>query len=276
MTNKNDIDYTLLEIIEGPKRLNNLPHVRLFDYLLEATENQDRFEGLLKALEYNAYWAYLGIMIMASDMIPIPKLFEEEFKENITSSYTRGSTNEYGIFNMLISYFERGILSEKKHRVYFTRYMRESLSDDEFKFCETCLKQVYKEEIYPLIKKMYENNKLNKKVYDFFSFTMNHKFDKVDKFTNICLPVNTYKKYIKVGNTIFYNNELLNKKESVPILEFIRVTSLPGRAQIYINYPFVCELYVEDNATEPFMIVTTERAFLTKQPIKFNDIKFIE
>ena len=154
--------------------------------------------------------------------------------------------------------------------------MAETLSEDEHKFCVTCLQQAYKAEIYPFIKTMYENGKLSPKVHEFFSFAMNHRFDKVNAFTQVCLPIHNYKKYVKVGNTIFDGENLLDKRIAAPILEFIRVTSLPGRAKQYIEYPMICELYVEDNTTEPFMVVTTQKGILTRTPIPFDDIKFIE
>jgi hypothetical protein len=273
---KNDIDYTLLEIIEGPKRINNITHEKLFDYLLEATESQDRFETFLQALEGNAWWAYLGFMLMSSDMIPVAELFKDEFKELQGVKYQRGSTSEHATFNMIMSYFERGILTEQKHRTYIIRYMGETLAEDEYEFCATCLKQKYKKEVFPFIKQMYENGKLNSRVHEFFSFAMNHSFDKEDRFTNSCLPVKNYKIYTKVGGVFFDGDKLLEKRNSTSLQEFVRVTSLPGRAKQYIEYPMVCEFYVEDGATEPFMIVTTKKGFLTRQPIPFDDIKFIE
>ena len=273
---KNDIDYTLLEIIEGPKRINNITHEKLFDYLLEATESQDRFETFLQSLEANAWWAYLGFMLMSSDMIPLSELFKEEFKELQGVKYQRGSTNEHAIFNMLMSYFERGILTEQKHRTYILRYMGETLAEDEYEFCATCLKQKYRKEIFPFIQKMYENGKLSVRVHEFFSFAMNHSFDKIDRFTNSCLPVKDYKVYTKVGNCLFDGDALLDRRISAPLLEFIRVTSLPGRAKQFIEYPMICEMYVEEGTTEPFMIVTTQKGFLTRQPIPFDDIKFID
>ena len=273
---KNDIDYTLLEIIEGPKRINNITHEKLFDYLLEATESQDRFETFLQALEGNAWWAYFGFMIMSSDMIPVAELFKDEFKELQEVKYQRGSISEYALFNMLMSYFERGILTEQKHRTYIIRYMAETLADDEYEFCATCLKQKYRKEVFPFIQKMYENGKLNSRVHEFFSFAMNHSFDNEDRFTNSCLPVKEYKVYTKVGGVFFDGDKLLDKRIATPLQEFVRVTSLPGRAKQFIEYPMVCEFYVEEGDTEPFMIVNTQKGFLTKQPIPFDDIKFIE
>ena len=273
---KNDIDYTLLVIIEGPKRINNITHEKLFDYLLEATESQDRFETFLQALEGNAWWAYFGFMIMSSDMIPVAELFKDEFKELQEVKYQRGSISEYALFNMLMSYFERGILTEQKHRTYIIRYMAETLADDEYEFCATCLKQKYRKEVFPFIQKMYENGKLNSRVHEFFSFAMNHSFDNEDRFTNSCLPVKEYKVYTKVGGVFFDGDKLLDKRIATPLQEFVRVTSLPGRAKQFIEYPMVCEFYVEEGDTEPFMIVNTQKGFLTKQPIPFDDIKFIE
>ena len=209
-------------------------------------------------------------------MIPVSELFKDEFKELQGVKYQRGSTNEYAMFNMLMTYFERGILTEQKHRIYILRYMGETLADDEYEFCATCLKQKYRKEVFPFIKKMYENGKLNSRVHEFFSFAMNHSFDMEDRFTNSCFPVKDYKVYTKVGNTFFDGDMLLDKRIATPLLEFARVTSLPGRTKQFIEYPMVCEFYVENGDTEPFMVVTTQKGFLTKQPIPFDDIKFIE
>ena len=75
---KDEIKFSLLEIMEGPKRINSISHTLLFDYLLEATQEQDRFEAFMRLLQKNAWWAYYGICIMASDILPTDSLFEEE------------------------------------------------------------------------------------------------------------------------------------------------------------------------------------------------------
>jgi hypothetical protein len=209
-------------------------------------------------------------------MIPISKLFEKEFNELTEVKYHRGSINEHAMFNMLLSYFERGLLSEEKHRTYLIRYMAETLADDEYEFCATCLKQKYQQEILPYIKNMYDSGKLNPRVHEFFSFAMNHDFDTVDRFSNICLPVRDYTKVIKVGGNLFMDGELLDKRIAAPILEWIRVSSMPQRAKQYIEFPMICEIFVESHNYEPFMIVTTKKGFLTRTPFAFDDIRFIE
>lgn len=271
---KDEIKFSLLEIMEGPKRINSISHTLLFDYLLEAAQEQDRFEAFMKVLLKNAWWAYYGICIMASDILPTDTLFEAEKNDLQDIKYRHGSVNEYTIFNMLLSYFERGLFEHKKHRTYFVRYMAETLSADEYDFCVGCIYKRYGNEILPRIKKMYENGRLARQVWQFFSFCMNHRHDKVLHFTPLCVPVKQMKMYWKIGDMIFDGKTPLDKQKSMPIINFIKKTSTPTQNYAGIQYPLICELWVED--VLPFMVITTAKAFVLKRPEYFNDRRFIE
>ena len=82
----------------------------------------------MRVLLRNAWWAYYGICIMASDIIPSDTLLADERNNLKDLKYRHGSINELTILNMFISYFDRGLFWEKKHREYFVRYMAETLS----------------------------------------------------------------------------------------------------------------------------------------------------
>ena len=272
---KDEIKFSLLEIMEGPKRINSISHTLLFDYLLEAAQEQDRFEAFMKVLLKNAWWAYYGICIMASDILPTDTLFDEEKNDLQDIKYRHGSVNELTIFNMLMSYFERGLFEFKKHRTYFVRYMAETLSSDEYDFCVGCIYKRYGNEVLPRIKQMYENGRLARQVHQFFSFCMNHNHDKVMKFTPSCVPVMKMTKYWKIGDMIFdTDKKLLDKQKSMPIINFIKKTSMPSRNFAGIQYPMICELWVED--VIPFMAATTSNAFVLRRPEYFDDKRFIE
>ena len=271
---KDEIKFSLLEIMEGPKRINSISHTLLFDYLLEATQEQDRFEAFMRLLQKNAWWAYYGICIMASDILPTDSLFEEEKDDLQDIKYRHGSVNELTIFNMLMSYFERGLFYEKKHRTYFVRYIAETLSADEYDFCIGCIYKRYGNKILPNIKKMFENGHLARQVWQLFSFCMNHRHDKELHFTPSCVPVKSMKMYWKIGDMIFDGHKPLDKQQSMPIINFIKKTSMPARNFAGIQYPLICELWVED--VLPFMVVTTANAFVLKRPEYFDDKRFIE
>lgn len=272
---RDEIKYSLLEIMEGPKRINNISHTLIFDYLLEAAQDQERFEAFMRVLLRNAWWAYYGICIMASDILPTDTLFEEEKNDLQDIKYRHGSINELSIFNMLLSYFERGLFEFKKHRTYFVRYMAETLSDDEYKFCVGCIYKQYKDKIYPCIKKMYENGHLARQVHHFFSFCMNHAHDEQLRFTPSCLPVRSMKMYWKIGDMIFDGNKPLDKQIKVPIITFIKRSSIPTVNYAGISYPMICEIWV-DEKNNPIMVVSTERAFILRSPTFFDDRRFID
>ena len=271
---KDEIKYSLLEIMEGPKRINSISHALVFDYLLEASQEQDRFEAFMRVLLRNAWWAYYGICIMASDIIPSDTLLAEE-RDNLKDlKYRHGSINELTILNMFISYFERGLFAEKKHREYFVRYMAETLSADEYEFAIACIYKKYASEIFPKLKKMYENGHLAREVHMLFSFAMNHQHDKELKFTKTCLPVKKLKMYWKIGEMFFDRKKPLDRKKAGLILDFVKKTSQPSLNFSGIDYPFICEIWTEDD--KPIMVVTTEKAFILKRPEVFDDKRFIE
>ena len=271
---KDEIKYSLLEIMEGPKRINSISHTLVFDYLLEAAQEQDRFEAFMRVLLRNAWWAYYGICIMASDIIPSDVLLAEERNNLKDLKYRHGSINELTILNMFMSYFERGLFWEKKHREYFVRYMAETLSKDEYEFAVNCVFKKYANEILPCLKKMYENGHLAREVHQLFSFTMNHKHDKTLKFTRTCLPVKKLRMYWKIGEMIFDKKKPLDKKKASVILDFIKKTSQPSLNFAGIDYPTICEIWIEEE--RPLMVVTTEKAFILKRPELFDDKRFIE
>jgi len=271
---KDEIKYSLLEIMEGPKRINSVSHTLVFDYLLEAAQEQDRFEAFMRVLLRNAWWAYYGICIMASDIIPSDTLLAEERNSLTDLKYRHGSINELTILNMFISYFERGLFAEKKHRTYFVRYIAETLSKDEYEFVLACVYKKHADKVLPMLKKMYENGHLAKEVHHFFSFAMNHEHDRKLEFTKTCLPVKKLKMYWKIGEMFFDGKKILDRRKSDIILDFIKKTSQPSVNFAGISYPLICEVWVEGDL--PVMIVTTERAFILKRPEIFDDKRFIE
>lgn len=210
----NEIIYSFVEILEQPQRVRNIKSKsKIFDYLLEASQTQERFEQFMESLDEYASWASLGIAIMASDMLPTAKIFESELSENFTLPRTPGSFDERNALNKLLSYCGRGLFSQKKHRDQFMRYLVNSLSQEEFNFIVTCLKQTYKNEVYNNFKLMFEHDKMKKNLMDFFSFAIDRSSEKSTEFTNKCFALKSpIRKIVKVGLTMF-EMEIFFQKE---------------------------------------------------------------
>ena len=262
-----DVDYTLLEIIEGPKRINNIKHENLFDYLIQSTETQERFESFMGVLEQQVPWAYLGIGIMASDMLPISKLLESELAEEIVDvRYNHGSVNEFTIFKMILNYCDRGFFSEERHRKYVVHYMAETLAADEYAFVIGCIKQTYKREIFEHMKAMCERGKMGNLIKPFFSFAINRAPFKIDTFTKFGIPVKKYSIVKKVGACLFNDkDEVLAKDVSDKILMTVQK---PNAKPIL---PRVCELYIEEGNVKPFMCAAVEGVIALRDPMEFSD-----
>lgn len=262
-----DVDYTLLEIIEGPKRINSIKHENLFDYLIQSTETQERFEAFMGVLEQQVPWAYLGIGIMASDMLPISKLLESELAEEIVDvRYNHGSVNEFTIFKMILNYCDRGFFGEEKHRKYVVRYMAETLAADEYAFVIGCIKQTYKREIFEHMKAMCERGKMGNLIKPFFSFAINRASFKTDTFTKFGIPVKKYSIVKKVGACIFNDkDEVLAKDVSDKILMTVQK---PNAKPVL---PRVCELYIEEGNVKPFMYAAVEGVIALREPMEFSD-----
>lgn len=262
-----DVDYTLLEIIEGPKRINSIKHENLFDYLIQSTETQERFEAFMGVLEQQVPWAYLGIGIMASDMLPISKLLESELAEEIVDvRYNHGSVNEFTIFKMILNYCDRGFFGEEKHRKYVVRYMAETLAADEYAFVIGCIKQTYKREIFEHMKAMCERGKMGNLIKPFFSFAINRAPFKTDTFTKFGIPVKKYSIVKKVGACIFNDkDEVLAKDVSDKILMTVQK---PNAKPVL---PRVCELYIEEGNVKPFMCAAVEGVIALREPMEFSD-----
>lgn len=266
----NEIIYSFVEILEQPQRVRNIKSKsKIFDYLLEASQTQERFEQFMESLDEYASWASLGIAIMASDMLPTAKIFESELAENFTLPRTPGSFDERNALNKLLSYCGRGLFSQKKHRDQFMRYLVNSLPQEEFNFIVTCLKQTYKNEVYNNFKLMFEHDKMKKNFMDFFSFAIDRSSEKSTEFTNKCFALKSpIRKIVKVGLTMFENGDILSERDADAFAEQI---SYPNRVEL----PNVCELYLNaDNKI--FMAMSHDGAVLIKEPEQMNIMKVID
>lgn len=267
-----EVDYTLLEIIEGPKRINNIKHENLFDYLIQSTETQERFESFMGVLEQQVPWAYLGIGLMASDMIPIGKLLEAELAEEVVDvRYNHGSVNEFTIFKMVLNYFDRGFFGEEKHRKYVVRYMAETLAADEYAFVIGCIKQTYKQEIFDHMKAMCERGKMGNLIKPFFSFAISRVPFKNDTFTKFGIPVKKYSIVKKVGACIFNDKgEILPKDTADKILLTVQK---PNAKPVL---PRIAELYIEEGNVKPFMCAAVEGIVILREPMEFSDDTIVD
>lgn len=261
-----EFEYTLAEIIEGPKRINSIPCDKLLDFVLESTETQDRFEALMDGLCNNAIWSIFGLGIMASDMINFNKIFEEELTEVAEVKYHRGGINLFSVFKLVMSYFDKQLIYEKKHRQYLVRYMAETLADDEHRFAIACISQKYKKELFECFKKMFEHHgNLPSIIRELFSFTIDHSSEKSSEFTPFSLPISSYTVYKKIGNMLYTLDDVCVEKRTAQ-----SIIKVLGKAQI----PSVCELYCTDDI--PFMIMSCKSSVLLRKPKPFDDYEFIK
>ena len=259
----NDIEYSLLELIENPKRINNIPHCRLFDYVLQAKESQDRFESFILTLYNFHYYAAFGFSLMCSDIVPLKDIFKDKFQKEDSNKKTGGGT-ELAIFQQLIIYFERKYILSQKNLSNFCSHAYESLGYDEYLFVKNVFSQKYKDELYESFKKMYENGNLPKSLSEWFSFSMDKIPYKINKFTTKFYPVKNSVKYFKIRNVLIdANGKFLDENESVKLLNYIKRVSCPN----------VCELYVQDN--KPYMVVSTDKSLFV-DTIKESSDDFIK
>lgn len=256
----NEIEYSLLELIENPKRINNINHCKLFDYLLQAKESQDRFESYILALYKSHFFAALGFALMSSDIVPLKNIFKDKFQQEDSNKKNNGGT-ELAIFQQLITYFERKYILSQRNIGNFCSHAYESLSYDEYLFIKTIFNQKYKDDVYGCFKTMYENGKLPKTLAEWFSFSMDRTPLKTNKYSAKFYSVKNSEKYFKVKNVLIdMNGQLVNENETVKILNYIRRVSCPN----------VCELYLQDK--KPYMIVSTDRSLFVdtfKEPLDF-------
>ena len=260
------VEYTLLELIEVPQRINSIKHNHLFDYILESTENQDRFESFITVLENKFHWAVLGLAMMSSDIVPFKKIFGEaiaEYKDKTISG--SGSLTEMSVFNQLYSYFERCYIADKNLTDKFISYIFESCPEDEWQYISTCLNQTFKRELYDCFKLMHEHGKLPKGIAEWFRFSMDTKPLQNNEFSSKFIIASEAVAYFKIGNTLIKDDEIVDQRTSREIIR--KVTRF--------NFPNICVLHVRSELT-PYMIVTTEGTFLTEYPQNHTDEQFVQ
>lgn len=261
---KLSINYSLLELIEGPKRVNSISRDTIFDYVEEALHDMVRFHDFMNVLSKNAPWAYLGLAIAASDMVPFKDIFGEKANSVTVGEYRRSAVNVMSAFTKMLGFFGQGLYYKENSKVDFIlRYVTESLSEDEIKFFLDCVKQRDHELLYDAFKLEFENGHLDKNVREFFSFCINHDVESSEEVSNYGYVVKSWKKYNKIGSMYFDENNVLVDRH---------IADGWNRAiKRFIGVPNICEIYINVEANVPFLAMTVDA------PISFvNNVSEID
>lgn len=232
------VNFSLLEILEAPRRITNVSYDKVIDYMFESIESEERFKLYLEVLRMYCPGAYLGFALYASDMIPLKNLFSEEIKEAKTPIHDFGSVSLFNVIDMLHNYFKKCLFTEEKHRKFLFRYAAQSLSMNDYNLFLFIIKQEKQEKLFSAYKNLFENNELPTLFNDYFSFYYEHNEEQV-KFTPNCFGTSSKTYWLtKVGSMFFVNNKkYLNSRESAKLM-----TEFTG-----ITMPFVSKLLFDED-----------------------------
>ena len=184
--------YTLLEVIENPRRINNIGRDSLFDYLEEASKDQERFNAYMQMLDNFVPWAYSGIMLAASDIYSLKALFGDEIKNVGTVKYDHGSVGLLPAIKMIYTYYEIGNIVDEVRRAQIMTYAESTLASDDHRFFIRMLKQDVSKKVMKALKQYKEDGLMQPRYAEYFKFSYEEPV--------LCDPGSDFSYFIPVSN----------------------------------------------------------------------------
>lgn len=204
------MEYTLLELIDNPKRIGNIKHDRIFDYVLESLENFDRFEVFIKILEKGYSGLYNGFVLSASDLYPLDKIFSMPLENpSIKPRNMNDGSNENALWNKIQNSYIHGTINNLSVKEEIINYMSTYFFEDVYRFCKDVLQKREHEKLYNAFEKLYKSGKLkNTDTLKYFSFSYNHKYHNMDNnsLSKVCIPIKNVEKLLCIGSVLYNKN----------------------------------------------------------------------
>lgn len=263
---KEKISYSLLEVIEQPKRLNALPSTAVFSYAKEAaTANTERFYGFMSSVGRFKQWALVAIVLAASDVIPLKTIFKEAIENKQLHNYNQGSLTINQAISQLFDSFKSGRLATEDNKISFVKRLESNLNADDLELFYDMIEQKGFQKVREKFKELYKDGNLPAQLHEYFSFCYTDKELLTVEGNDIRGQYAAFKeirRFSKVFGLLFdskgnpYNptREVVRTMESVH--KFVRKDK---------TVPDVCYIYLSEDEL-PVMVSTPDSFYVLVNP----------
>ena len=259
------MNFSLLEVIEGPKRLNSMAPTVIFDYANEAADIPERFYGLITGLKNHHPWAYLSLTLFASDVFPFKKFFALATKKVKMHEYKHGSMTLTQFYSNLVNLLRTGNLHKEERRETFILKAAENLTCDDLQVILTVLAQKNNKKIYDAFKRMHEDGYMESAIMPYFTFTYKDEVkikETGNDIQSLYVSIKNIKRHFKCFDFIFdaSGNECPELLDSLSVMQLALNHVRPGT-----QAPDICAVYFEDEKY-PVLCSTPDEFFTLKRP----------
>lgn len=277
-----DLNYTVLEIIEDPRRLMSVDHDRYIDYIYEVLKEEDertrdeRFFALMRGIISKYWWCFYGLCVMCSDTIPFAKIFSD-VKDMKPKAYTPVSTQkESRAFDDLMYRFNRGIINEHIQRERLIQEYIAAYAAPDYNFIMRCVAQEGKEQILPMIKKMWMRGLLPTQVREYFSFCSHPVMNRV-ALTDRFIPIRSnYRVVHKIGSEFLDENyDFILDKRLVFLKTLVhKLDNVVVNGKMY-HVPMICDYWI-DASGNPILEINVDNTIVFQNTgKKMTDADFV-
>ena len=127
------MNYSLLEVIENHKRLNNFPTNQVFDFLEEAAEHSsERFRAYMTMLQTHHHGLFHGIIFASSDILPLNTIFGKHNWGEV--KYKHGSSSIVAAMKTIEQLFKIDLNKISEFAEWAEASFRNSLSQGDYLF----------------------------------------------------------------------------------------------------------------------------------------------
>ena len=247
-----DMKYSLLEILENPKRLNSLSPLAVYEYARIAAEgkSEERFYSYIKIISKFQTWCITGLMFACSDIFPLKILFKEGIENAKLHEYQQGSLSLNQVFQQFVENLQKGRFNIESNRTNFVKKMEANLAKDDLRVFIDTLSQAGFTNIQNKFKSLYERGLLDDSLAQWFSFAYKDLGFVKKKGTDITGPyiaTNTLKRLYRVYD-FYFEETKAGLQEYSPKKDLLRtIIQCMRYVRPQENIPDTGVLYVDEN-----------------------------
>lgn len=261
-----DMKYSLVEILEAPKRLRSLSPLAVLAYAQDAANHsKERFISYIRIISNYQQWCITSLMLATTDIFPLKTIFKDDIKLH---DYQQGSLSLNQTFNEFIENLSRGRFNIEDNRVKWLKKMEANLSKDDLELLSLVINQKGFDAIRNKFKELYNEGLLDTSLSQWFSFAYTDKGIEKRKGNDISskyIALKSFKRIFRIFDMYFIqcnNNKYTTYK---PQKDIARISS---QCMKYVkngeSLPHVSVLYLDEEDYPILQATPTEFYALAK------------
>lgn len=260
------MSFSLLEVIEQPRRLNSLPSTAIFEYAREAANtNKERFYSFITAIGRLRPWALSAIVLASSDVIPLKEIFKEALANKQLHNFQQGALTIQQAVTQLFEALKFDRLSTESAKLQFAKRLESNLPADDLELFYQMLAQEGFKKVREKMAELYKDKTLPAYLEPYFSFCYSDKEKLKEEAGEIRGQYASFKSIRRLAKIfgLFFDEKGVQYHPTKDVIKTLRAVHPFVRKTEEV--PDVCFLYLSEDEL-PVMVATPKSFYVLVNP----------